>query len=529
MANPGDRSGIDADGAKTVYDRLKNDRAPYVTRAEKNAQYTIPGLFPKDSDDGSTNYATPYQSVGARGMNNLSAKMVLSVYPVGQPFSKLAIGEFDLKEQAAGDNTVMTQAQVGLSMVERICMAWLEAAQFRPLMVEGMKQSLLAGNFMLYMPPGEVKTKLYRLNNYVVERDSNGAVIQTVAVDKMSYGTLPQELKDKLGSDSEYDQTSPVEVYTHCYRDPDSDGWLEYQEIDGEVMQGTENTFPEDGNPWIPVRLYKNDGEHYGRSFVEEYLGDLVSLENLSKAIVQLGLASSKILFLVKPGSQTSVRRFAKAATGDFIPGQLSDIEVFQLQKYADMQVTEKVMSNIEQRLALAFLLNSAVQRNAERVTAEEIRFVSQELESTLGGVYSMLANELQLPVMKRLLVELQATSKIPDLPPGALKPQIITGIDAIGRGQDANKLAMFQSMIAPFMNMVSQRVDWDSLLIRAADAAGLDPSGLIMSEEQMRKKMAEQAAQQGMLNAGAAAGTQAGAQFGAAATDPEAMAASMG
>ncbi|UZT50437.1 head-to-tail connector protein [Enterobacter phage 04_vB_Eclo_IJM] len=31
----------------------------------------------------------------------------------------------------------------------------------------------------------------------------------------------------------------------------------------------------------------------------------------------------------------------------------------------------------IEQRLGWAFLLNSAVQRNAERVTAEEIRYVA--------------------------------------------------------------------------------------------------------------------------------------------------------
>lgn len=34
--------GFAEEGAKAVYDRLKNDRQPYETRAESCAQYTIP-------------------------------------------------------------------------------------------------------------------------------------------------------------------------------------------------------------------------------------------------------------------------------------------------------------------------------------------------------------------------------------------------------------------------------------------------------------------------------------------------------
>lgn len=48
-------------------------------------------------------------------------------------------------------------------------------------------------------------------------------------------------------------------------------------------------------------------------------------------------------------------------------------------------------------------LLNSAVQRNGERVTAEEIRYVAGELEDTLGGVYSLLSQELQLSLIRRV------------------------------------------------------------------------------------------------------------------------------
>lgn len=531
MANPGDRSGLDKEGAKAIYDRLTNDRAPYITRAEKNAQYTVPSLFPKSSDNASTDYVTPYQSVGARGLNNLAAKLVLATIPVGQPFHRLAMSEFDIKEEGAKtgqESSIMEQAQVGLSMVERIVTAHGEASGLRPTASELMKQLLVAGNGLIHLPPKEVSTKLYRLGSYVVERDHVGQVLQVVAEDKIAYVALPQSLKDSM-KNTEYEPNELITVYTHCYRDSDSDGWLEYQEVETEIVQGSENTFPKDASPWIPVRLFKLDGENYGRSFVEEYIGDLVSLENISKAIVQFAIACSKILFLVKPGSATSVRRVAKAASGDFVPGRKEDIEVFQMEKFADFQIAEKVSDKIEQRLSYAFLLNSAVQRAGDRVTAEEIRYVSGELEATLGGVYSVLATEFQLPLVQRWLVDLQATNKIPDLPTEALKPQIITGIDAIGRGQDQNKLTIFQSLIAPFVQRVTNRVDWDGLLLKAANAAGLDPSGLILTDTQMQARATQEGITQGIVQGGTAAGAQAGQAMGAAATDPEGIAAAMG
>ncbi|MEI2606515.1 portal protein, partial [Erwinia aphidicola] len=383
-------------------------------------------------------------------------------------------------------------------------------------------------NGLVCLPPQEVACKLYKLHNFVVERDAVGNVLQTIAKDVTAYVSLPEEVKSAL-PEGDYQPNSPITMYTHCYKDGDSDSWLAYQEVEGEVIPGSENTYPAEGNPWIPIRMYKQDGENYGRSFVEEYIGDLVSLENISKAIVQFAIACSKILFLVKPGSSTSVRRVAKAASGDFVPGRKEDIEVFQMEKFADFQTAKSVADGIEQRLSFAFLLNSSVQRSGERVTAEEIRFVSAELESTLGGVYSVLATEFQLPIVRRWLVDLQATGKIPDLPTEALKPQIITGIDAIGRGQDQAKLAAFQSLIQPFVQRVSNRVDWDGLLLKAANASGLDPAGLILTDQQMQARATQEGITQGMIQGGAAAGATAGQGMGAAMTDPEGIQQALG
>lgn len=68
------------------------------------------------------------------------------------------------------------------------------------------------------------------------------------------------------------------------------------------------------------------------------------------------------------------------------------------------MQIAKMTADAIESRLSYAFMLNSAVQRSGERVTAEEIRYVANELEDTLGGIYSILSQELQLPLANTLL-----------------------------------------------------------------------------------------------------------------------------
>jgi hypothetical protein len=85
----------------------------------------------------------------------------------------------------------------------------------------------------------------------------------------------------------------------------------------------------------------------------------------------------------------------------------------------------------------MAFLLNSAIQRNAERVTAEEIRYMAQELEAALGGIYSTLSQEFQLPFVTRVMFQMERQKKLPVLPEGLVKPAIITGVEALGRGND--------------------------------------------------------------------------------------------
>ena len=71
-----------------------------------------------------------------------------------------------------------------------------------------------------------------------------------------------------------------------------------YQEIEGQIIKGSEQEFPRDKVPWIPLRLRKMDGESYGRSYVDEYYGDLKSLNSISKSIAEMATLSAFALFV---------------------------------------------------------------------------------------------------------------------------------------------------------------------------------------------------------------------------------------
>ena len=145
---------------------------------------------------------------------------------------------------------------------------------------------------------------------------------------------------------------------------------------------------------------------------------------------------------------------------------------------------TQVAIDRIEGRLQFAFLLNTAIQRPGERVTAEEIRYMSQELEAGIGGLYSILTQELQLPLVRRLMHVLHRQKKLPAMPKGngggeLVHPRPVTGLEAIGRGDDRNKLVEFittaQQVLGP--EIMAKYVNVDEALRRLAASNSIDTS----------------------------------------------------
>lgn len=100
---------------------------------------------------------------------------------------------------ASGDDQLKDNVEYGLSLIETQMVKHMEAMSLRPTMFEAIKQLIIAGNALLFLPPLEGGVKCYSLRDYVVERDATGNVIQLVARDVLSRGTVPESVLSLLG------------------------------------------------------------------------------------------------------------------------------------------------------------------------------------------------------------------------------------------------------------------------------------------------------------------------------------------
>lgn len=251
--------------------------------------------------------------------------------------------------------------------------------------------------------------------------------------------------------------------------------------------------------PWMALRMNRIDGESYGRSYVEEYLGDLKSLEGLTQAIVEGSAAMAKVLFLVNPNGLTRPDVLARSPNGAIREGMATDVTVVQVQKQADLSVAFQTVGAIRERLNYAFLLAESTIRDAERVTAEEVRLTTAAVERQLGGIYSVLSQEFQLPLVNRLLDVMGKAKRLPKVPKQYVKPLIVTGVDALGRGNDLQKLDAFLSGIQQTLGpeAVGQFVNVSEYMARRAAALGIDPKGLVRTEEDIAEEAQQAQAMQ--------------------------------
>lgn len=137
----------------------------------------------------------------------------------------------------------------------------------------------------------------------------------------------------------------------------------------------------------------------------------------------------------------TSKRALAEAMNGDVITGDPSDVATLENNVEPNFQSAEKRIQSKMELLARAFLLNSSVQREGERVTAEEIRYMAQELQDALGGVYSGQVTTFQRPYSILKMAALQRTGRMTILPKQAIKVAITTGAAALSRNAESQAL----------------------------------------------------------------------------------------
>lgn len=474
--------------AKQRYDALASDRSQFLDQAYESSRLTLPYLIRQDEDykRGMRYLPTPWQSVGAKGVVTLASKLMLALLPTQTSFFKLQVDDTKLGQDLPPN--VKTELDLSFAKMERVIMDAIAASSDRVVVHQAIKHLVVAGNGLVYM--GKDNLKFYPLNRYVVERDGNGNVIEIVTKERISKDILKGQfpgLTDPKPNHPSADNTEPsneVDVYTHVKREGNRVIW--YQEVDDKMVPGSRGTAPINANPWLVLRFNSVDGEAYGRGRVEEFFGDLKSLEALCQALVEGSAAAAKVVFVVSPSSTTKPQTLAAAGNGAIVQGRPDDIGVIQVGKTADFRTAYEMLLQLEKRISEAFLVMNV--RNSERTTAEEVRMTQLELEQQLGGLFSLLTTEFLVPYLNRKLYIMQRNNELPKIPKDLIKPTIVAGVNALGRGQDVQSLGNFLTTIAQTMGpeSIQKFINPSEVVKRLAAAQGIDTLNLIKTAEQL-------------------------------------------
>ncbi|WP_319413849.1 portal protein [uncultured Cohaesibacter sp.] len=493
---------VDTDAA--LYERLSPERNEFLDRARENAKFTIPALMPPDGHTPGAALYRPHQSIGAFGVNTLTAKIVSTIMPPNSPIFRYLVTD-KVVEDLAEDSRARSAVEKKFNEIERAVQDEVEGLAIRDSLTNAIRQLIVCGNVLLYLPKNG-GLRVFRLDQYVVQRDSSGNILRVIIKEKVSIEALPQHIRalveaQKEGLPSEEMANGvnekELDLYTVFYRDQKR--LRTYQSIKGIKIKQSRGSWPIKKSPLMALRWSSQPGEDYGRGYVDDYIGDITAVEYISEHLRQGVAASVKFNPMVNPAGLTRAEDIAKSENLEVIAGRADDVTMLQFDKQADLRVAQEFLNDIIQRLSHAFMMNKSIQRDAERVTAEEIRALVADLEAVLGGVYALLAQDLQLPLVTRVMDRMVAQKLIPDVSkikdPNTGRPaapvRIVTGVEAMGRGNDFNKLmTLGKEVLFPLAEAGMAEVNISDYIRRAAVALGIDTDGLIKTAEDKQADM---------------------------------------
>ena len=496
--------------------RLEAERQQFLDMGRRCAVLTLPYLLTEDGLEQGGTLHSPYQSTGARAANVLSSKLLIALFPINVPFFKLQINDGELAKIPEMDDAVRSEIDLSLNKMERIIMQQVNESNDRVALHNAMKHLVVTGNCLLYH--GKKALKVYPLDRYVICRDGDGNVTEIITKEIVDREMLPKQFQaaapdknvnapgedgPKMGvpSRSNKGKADDAVVLTHVELKDGQHRW--YPECDGKEIPGSRSSSPVNTSPWIPLTFSRVDGESYGRGRVEEFYGDLVSLEGLMKSLVEGTAAASKVVFLVSPSSTTKPQSLANSANGSIIQGRADDVSVVTTGgKTADFKTVQDMIANLTQRLSQAFLILEV--RDRERTTLGEVQAVQQQLSEQLAGIYGNLTTTLLLPYLARKMHLMRRQKLLPAMPKGLVSPTIVAGLNGVGRGQDRMALMEFVGTLAQTMGpeALAQYINPQEFIRRLAAASGIESLGLLKTDEQLaqERQQAQEQAQQAQV-----------------------------
>jgi hypothetical protein len=494
------------------YAKLAMTRDHYVTRARHYASLTIPSILPPSGHNESQILPETYQSFGAKAVSNLAAKLMLSLLPPGASSFKMSVPPKVVLE--SGELTVPPEIHKQLTQVEDLINAKIETLKWRRPTFTTLTHLIVTGNMLEVINP-DGGLVLYRLDQFVCLRNSRGQVLEIIACEKVRRESLPDQFK-RSGVQGDYKPDEEVELYT-LYKPVDETSYEVQQDLNTTTIKTLKTytgVIPANAIPWSLV-----PGEHYGRPHVEVHFADLRALDHYAKSETEGFAMASRNVILVRPNAAGGNlrKRIQAARNGDVISGSPDDAAPFQFANGAQLTATSAAIERITRGIASAFMMTGELRRDAERVTAFELRQLAQEIEIALGGAQTVLSSEMMNWRLRKLFEIMRNQSEVPALQDGAVDMTVTTGLEALGRDETINKVRLAFELLGAanqYQQAISDYIKFDAILTPGMSALGFASAIRTAAEvEERQAQLQEQQAMQQMAVAATAPVAQAVAQ----------------
>lgn len=485
--------------AAARWEQLRDSAA--IKRAEEFAKMTLAYIMRDPLQCERSDIEHDFQSIGAVLVNNLAAKLVQALFPTGIPFFRSELTDA-IKQAATGQDVDDGVVAAALAQLDRKATQRLFMNASLAKLTRVVKLLIITGNALVYRDSTKATLVCWSMQSYSVRRDPTGQWQEIVLKQKFKASDLDAVYIDALraaGKNIKHD--TPVDLYTYLRRSKGTvyDVCTSTHEIDG-VDVGNGGSWPDHLCPYICPTWNLADGESMGRGHVEDHIGDFAKLSLLSEKLGLYELESLDILNVVNEQAGAVVDDYQDADTGDYVPGGVNAVTAYERGDYNKITAVNGSLASVVSRLSMAFMYTGNT-RNAERVTAEEIRQTASEAEATLGGVYSLLAEGFQGPLAYVCLSEV-SVELLQGLISKDHKPTIQTGIPALSRSMAVQNLINAAQVIAgfvPALKQVDRRFSVPRMVDMVLAAYSVDSSELFQTPEELaaESKQLEQQAQQ--------------------------------
>ncbi len=414
------------------FEHLYGLNTPFLDEAKEMAELVVPGMYEGTplnpygtgtSLFGLDNFASANQSLIAKGVLLLSWSMANVVLPADGDYFKRSIepsvGAFydNLEEQRKqisqqeGQPTdpadfipINTQINQEFLRDDIIIKKQIAASNHQEVLAKCFFHSLTSG-ISVFAHLTLTQAKYYTIQNSAVVFDSAHEAVEIIVVDRLPLTSLPEDVRKKVSGGLSKERISNLEpsrifvtvVTQQVKLDPET--MRINTEIEGMPIDELSFDIPADAPVMIALPfMFMNNSDPRPIGWLTFNRGDLNSYENTSLSIESMVAAASVCILGLPPGKRITSEELRDAMGLTVIP--ISDVKAKLEAVVAPIsQNLQQVLGRhdkLERTVMLLFGMDFAIQRQGERVTAEEIKQLSDGLMKLFGSTMKQMERMFQ-------------------------------------------------------------------------------------------------------------------------------------